>query len=166
MTSFSAVDNNNGGGGGTIGSSGEEGEDIDDTLDQTIGLPRAYAFEPVIASPDEHSKNEDSNSSISSDSDSQVLDGEPEKGPRFHNLSWCHCAHCSVNTLNYDWECVCCREIGAIQHRIELEENPLSCITLNHHFSVLCIDKEVLDTFLLSMADVKAETLIWPMSNW
>ena len=57
-----------------------EGEDIDETSDQMIGLSQAYAFEPVIASPDEHSINEDSNSFISSESDSQVSEREPEKG--------------------------------------------------------------------------------------
>ena len=97
VASFGAVNIDNGGGCDTIGSSGEE--DIDETSDQMIGLPRAYAFEPVIVSPDEHSRNEDSNSSISSDSDSQVSDREPEKGPRFYNLSWCHRGHCSVTTL-------------------------------------------------------------------
>lgn len=144
-------------------------EDIEESeLTSDHVMPQAYAFEPVVTKvvlPGD-SGSDTSSKELSDSGDSEDPDREPERGPRFRDLSWCECHNCSVGTLNYDWECICCHEISAIQHRIELQEDTLICITLNHYFSLFCLDVEALDMFLLSMADVKAESLTRPLPSW
>ena len=65
-------------------------------------------------------------------------------------------------------ECVCCLEIAAISHRIQLNEQAtdLRRITDNHYFFIAHLDVEVLEVAVLSMADVKADAVVRPIPNW
>lgn len=138
--------------------------------------PQPYAFEPIIRANSEWSQeSEDSqNTDITSDDESDIEgtnnegrdNDEPEGGQRFTNHSWCSCGNCSVATLTYNTECICCQEIAAISHKLSTEEEDLMCITSNVYFGTFCLDVEALDLALLTMADVKAESLIRPISSW
>ena len=94
---------------------------------------------------------------------------EPGVASRFQDLSWCKCGSCSScshPTVSHEKECLCCHEILAIRHRILLEEEGLNCITANIYFPIFSCDVESLDLALLSMADIKADSLTRPIANW
>ena len=93
------------------------------------------------------------------DSEVEYSQQEPGVASRFRDLSWCKCGSCSVATLSHEEVCLCCHEILAIQHIILLEEEELNCITANVYFPIFCCDVESLDLALLSMADIKADSL-------
>ena len=53
-------------------------------------------------------------------------------------------------------ECKCCRETGDISHRMV----DLECITKHQKFPIICLDVDVLEVGLLSMRDLRTETLM------
>ena len=65
-------------------------------------------------------------------------------------------------------ECVCCLEISAVSHRIQPNEEAtdLRCITESRYFFTVCLDVEVLEVAVVSMADVKADAIVRPIPSW
>lgn len=121
-------------------------------------LPEGYAFEPVLAGL------QLSQSDTGSDNDSSASsENEPAEQERMQNVDWCECGRCAVQTLNSAAECVCCQEIPVISGRILDHDH---CITQNPHFDTICLDIEVLEVSLLSMADVRADSIVRPIPSW
>ena len=124
----------------------------------------AYAFELIVAGGQTLS---DASESPNEDSEVKYSQQEPGLASRFRDLSWRKCGSCSVATLSHEEECLCCHEVLAIEHRILLEEEKLKCITANVYFPVFCCDVESLDlALILSMADIKADSLTRPIAGW
>ena len=66
-------------------------------------------------------------------------------------------------------ESLCCQEIPAIQDKLvdNAQEEYLQCITKNPRFYWICMDCEELETAMLSMADMRADSLVAPMdARW
>lgn len=140
----------------------EDGQDLDTPLGTGCDAPQAYAFEPIRLAGLQVS--DESEYSDDCDDDNEISSSDAENDERLHNLAWCQCGNCSNQTLGSVTvrECVCCQEIPPFAPRIQVDDYPedLKCITHNPHFFIICLDIEVLDVALLSMADVKAETLV------
>ena len=136
-----------------------------ETSDQDVGLgddpsirvSEVYVFEPVLA---------DVQLSDGTHSDTGDDTGDEPSNERLLNANWCQCGSCSesgtVHTLNTRLECQYCQEIPAIAG-CTLD---YQCITQNPHFSTICLDAEVLEVALLAIADVRVETLLWPIASW
>ena len=127
-----------------------EGEGSEVRVDHV--MPQAYAFEPLLpnpmsnpASPDYSGGDSSSEKSNFAAGDNEDADREPVKGSWFYYLSWYQCRHCSVSTLSYNWECICCQEIPAVRRKIVLQEDSLKCGTMNRYFSLFCLDVKSLD---------------------
>lgn len=151
-------------------SGSDDDQDVYHTHPVASNAPQGYAFESVVAGIhlSDHSADSDIIDDGISSEDSSPVSSDHEDRERLHNVEWCQCGSCSVQTLGSVKECLCCKEIPAIAPRIQDQEQPqdLKCITHNPHFFTLCLDMEVLEVAMLSMADVKAETIVRPISSW
>ena len=138
----------------------EDEESDQEILSACRNAPHGYDFEPVIVAGLQLSE--------PSDESTDQEEEEEEDGERLQHVAWCQCGNCSVETLISAVECVCCLEIPAILHRIQLNEQAtdLRCITDNPHFFTVCLDVEVLEVAVLSMADVKADAIVRPIPSW
>ena len=115
----------------------------------TVRCPIGYAFEPVVSAAD-------TASASARDSDQDSVSSVTET--RTDNTRWCHCGYCAVMPSNK--ECLCCKEIGSIQHRVGT-----GCVTENPSFSGVCINQDVLEVSLLLMSDIRADTLTRPIAS-
>ena len=71
----------------------------------------------------------------------------------------------SNQTVGSVTECICCHWWQQLPPRIQAEGQ--KCISrINPHFFTPCLDTEVVDVALLSMADVRAETVARPIPSW
>ena len=77
--------------------------------------------------------------------------------------NWCLCEKCGP--MPTDKESLCCQELSALDHRLQQEEVDLSCITLDQRFFWGCLDSELLEVAMLSMADLRAERLQRPINS-
>ena len=77
---------------------------------------QGYDFEPVIVG----------GLQLSESGDESTDQEEEEDGERLQRVAWCQCGNCSVETLISAVECICCLEISAISHRIQLNEQATS----------------------------------------
>ena len=114
--------------------------------DSDVLLP--YRFEPDSL----WSSNEDSDSD---DTDSQVSFTE-----RLGNTSWCSCAKCLP--MPRAVECICCRELSEVVERLEGSDG---CVTCLETFKIVCLDKDVLYTALVTMHTVRGDEVETPISN-
>ena len=137
------------------GLSSSSSSDHDERQKQRI--PAAYALEPLRKDVSGRLVSSRLSSSSSSSSDGGMpVDDEPD---RTASTDWCSCTRCSrMPTVD---ECKCCREMGDICHRM----GELECITKHPKFPIICLDIDVLEVGLLSMRDLRAETLIRPISS-
>lgn len=77
---------------------------------------------------------------------------------RLGNITWCQCGHCTpMPTVT---ESVCCQEAG-LDHMLRDH----SCITMVRSFGMLCLEVDVLEVAMLSLKDVRAETLERPVNS-
>ena len=91
-------------------------------------------------------------------------DGDPEN--RLDNSDWCFCIQCCP--VSRVVESLCCEEISALEDKLRTAEDAVedcSCMTRSLRFCWTCLDSEALDLALLSMVDVRADTLIRPISS-
>ena len=78
---------------------------------------------------------EDTNTGESSEED---LDSS-----RLENLHWCTCQQCVIFESSKMEECKCCQECKTL---LGNKLNNIKCITLNEEFSILCLNRIVLQT--------------------
>jgi len=124
--------------------------------------PVAYGFQPVCEPRSERveTSSPGSSSPLLWDSDSSAsLDLEDEDVSRLNNVAWCVCGHCIPMTTHI--ESVCCREITAVQHRIP----DRACLTDHDDFAVVCTNRAVLEVGLMSMCDLRADSLVRPIAS-
>ncbi len=65
-------------------------------------------------------------------------------------------------------ESKCCQEIEFVKQKLDSTNDngeKLSCITLIPRFYYICIDTESLDVAMLSMADLRADSVIRPIAS-
>jgi len=62
-------------------------------------------------------------------------------------------------------ECQCCREMEGIVERLTEDRRSLQCITDHEQFKVVCLNKNVLYTVLVTMKAVRGDTLHLPLAN-
>ena len=130
--------------------------DSDHDERQKQRMPAAYALEPLRKDCSGSKVSSSSSSSSSSSDGGMPVDDELD---RTASTDWCSCTRCSrMPTVD---ECKCCREMGDIYHRMV----DLECITKHPKFATICLDVDVLEVGLLSMLDLRAETLIRPISS-
>ena len=99
-----------------------------------------YQFEPT-----EMSINDDSE-----DSESDFDDDHASFMDILGHTSWCSCAKCTL--MPRVVECFCCKEIETVCERLEGSDS--ACITEVEQFKVVCLDKDVLYTALVTMHTV------------
>ncbi|KAL1252266.1 hypothetical protein QQF64_020062 [Cirrhinus molitorella] len=74
------------------------------------------------------------------------------------NNSWCKCGWCTpIPTVS---ESICCQEAD-LDHALRGH----SCITMVRTFNILCREVDVLEVAMLSLKDVRAETLERPVNS-
>ena len=113
---------------------------------------KPYQFEPVVDS--DYSDNEDDTSESETDIREQASFTE-----QLGRIDWCSCA--KYMPVSSGIECCCCREVEAVEERLT-EEN---CITNSEQFKIVCLNKEVLYTMLVTMKTVRGDPLLLPLSN-
>ena len=65
-------------------------------------------------------------------------------------------------------ESLCCKEISALEDKLCNAEDAAkycNCITQSPRFYSICLDSEALNVALLSMADVRDDTLVRSISS-
>ena len=146
-SSFSSDDN-------CMQSSDEDGSIISQNF-RRMSEPVGYAFHPKrrIPLPAPCDDSPPSPESMVCGNEIEVLHTED----RTKNTDWCSCSNCSV-IPSMD-ECKCCKEITEISHRMA----GLKCILEHEKFDTLCLDTDVLEIGLLSMRELRAESLIRPI---
>ena len=81
---------------------------------------------------------------------------------RLGRIDWCSCVKCTP--MSSGIECRCCREVEAVEERLS-EENDLYCIMNSEQFKIVCFNREVLYTALVTMKTVQGDPLHLPLSN-
>ncbi|XP_038558190.1 P2X purinoceptor 7 [Micropterus salmoides] len=77
---------------------------------------------------------------------------------RVGNATWCQCGCCTAKpTVS---ESICCQEAD-LDHVLRGQ----SCITMARSFTMLCREVDVLEVVMLSLKDVRAETLQRPINS-
>ena len=129
-----------------------EGVDEVERPINTVRHPIAYAGEPVRAQPIIRAPR------LPVDDSREIAD-LPDVDGRVGNTDWCRCFSCVPMTTHP--ESLCCLDDHAnMEHLIEG-----NCITTNPTFKMLCLERDVLEVSLLSLRDVRAETLERPISS-
>ena len=100
--------------------------------------------------------------STSEESDSDVNDSDSQASftERLGHNSWCSCAKCVPMPCAI--ECTCCRELPEVEERFEESG---TCVTSLEAFKVVCLDKDVLYTALVTMHTVQGDEVEKPISN-
>ena len=139
----------------------ESVEEIDQEWEEDTGPP-PYGHEPMHGPDSESDSESDSDSVSDSDAGGEAPGAEPEDqaedapDPRRTNLNWCICTHCHL--MPTVKESSCCKEEDHFVPKI----GNLACITQNHHFQFMCLDREVLDVTLLQMWGTRGDRLVRP----
>ncbi len=103
------------------------------------GVIAPYNFEPdVLWSSSEESDTDDSAGSQASFTE------------RLGNTPWCSCTKCVP--MPRAIKCTCCRELPEVEERFEESG---SCVTSIESFTMVCLDKDVLYTALVTMQGMK-----------
>ena len=117
---------------------------------------KPYQFEPTDVSG--YSDNEDNSSKSETDIREQASFME-----RLGTIDWCECTKCSPMPSGI--ECQCCREMEGIDKRLTEHGGSLQCITDHKQFKVVCLNKDVLYTALVTMKSVRDDSLRLPLAN-
>ena len=89
-------------------------------------------------------------------------EGDSEGGASDHaeerigHSEWCTCA-----AMPSAVECICCQEIDELNWKL----HGLACITEHGNFSSVCLNEDVLRTAVVSMVDVREDTITEPLTN-
>jgi len=62
-------------------------------------------------------------------------------------------------------ECQCCCEMEGMVERLMEDGGSLQCITDREQFKVVCLNKDVLYTALVTIKTVRGDTLRIPLAN-
>ena len=62
-------------------------------------------------------------------------------------------------------ECQCCREMEGIDKRLTEHGGGLQCIMDHEQFKVVCLNKDILYTALVTMKSVRGDSLRLPLAN-
>ena len=130
----------------TIVNMAESLADVTDCLSIT-----PYQFEPT-----DMSSNGDSE-----DSESDFDDDQASFTDRLGHTLWCSCAKCTP--MPRAVECFCCKELETSCERLEGSES--TCITEVEQFKVVCLEKDVLYTALVTMHTVRGDAFEVPITN-
>ena len=98
--------------------------------------------------------------STSEDSDSEDTGSQASFTERLGNTSWCACGKCVVMPTAI--ECTCCQELQELEERFE---DSGVCVTNLEAFKIVCLDKDVLYTALVTMHTVRGDEVKKPISN-
>ena len=118
---------------------------------------KPYQFEPTDVSG--YSDNADDNSS---ESETDIRE-QASFTERLGTMDWCKCAKCLPMPSGI--ECQCCREMEGIDERLKEHRGSLQCITAHEQFKVVCPNKDVLYTALVTMKSVRGDSLRLPLAN-
>ena len=118
---------------------------------------KPYQFEPTDVSG--YSDNEDDSSS---ESETDIRE-QASFTERLGTMDWCECAKCSPMPSGI--ECQCCREMEGIDERLTEHRGGLQCITDHEQFKVVCLNKDVLYTALVTVKSVCSDSLRLTMAN-
>ena len=110
-----------------------------------------YQFEPTHM--DDNGDSEDSKSDFDNDQASFT--------DRLGHTSWCSCAKCTP--MPRAVECFCCKELETACERLEGSES--ACITQVEQFKVVCLNKDILYTALVTMHTVRGDVFEVPITN-
>ncbi|KAL2098293.1 hypothetical protein ACEWY4_007500 [Coilia grayii] len=116
---------------------------------QVTRNPVAYAFEPIRRERKVQIKKVGD-----LDEPLLLLSGVERVG----NTAWCSCGHCTA--MPTPWESVCCQE-AHLGHLL----GELRCITQSRTYEMLCCERDVLEVAMLSLREVRAETLDRPINS-
>ena len=116
---------------------------------------KPYQFEPVVDL--DYSDNKDDMSESETDIREQASFTE-----RLGRIDWCSCMNCTPMSSGIEYRC--CREVEAVEEKLT-EGNDLNCITNSKQFKIVCLNKEVLYTALVTMKTVRGDPLHLPLSN-
>ncbi|KAK6191119.1 hypothetical protein SNE40_002862 [Patella caerulea] len=103
-----------------------------------------YQFEP------EYSPGEMRTDSDTDTSEDEAIDNNTRVG----NTDWCLCTNCSSMPLSD--ECVCCKEINAVSHRLA---HTTLCVIENEDFRTVCLNAEVLRVSAIARADMRGDNV-------
>ena len=78
-------------------------------------------------------------------------------------MDWCKCTKCSPMPSGIEYQC--CREMEGIDERLTEHGGGLQCIKDHEQFKVVCLNKDVLYTALVTMKSVRGDSLRLPLAN-
>ena len=124
--------------------------------------PVPYGYHPVCeARSPMASASASLSDSGSADSDGGDGDGqEPLALSRVGNVDWCRCGNCIAMATHT--ESLCCKEVAAVAYRMASAD---SCIVDVPNFMAVCVNIAVLDVALLSMMELRANSLVRPVPS-
>ncbi|WAR18486.1 hypothetical protein MAR_033417 [Mya arenaria] len=119
---------------------------------------QAYRFEPQRDTDDE-------NSETDGDTDEESLQDHNIIGnDRVGNVgAWCLCGCCS--DMQKEIDCLCCRELVAINGKENNEQIQLDCICNHPKFSTLCLDRDVLGVAAITVSAMMGTFLPVPVTD-
>ena len=106
-----------------------------------------YQFEPEW-DEDEIEEQEDHEDAVNGDN----LDQEPEPDRLTDIAVWCQCDTCSI--MPTVKECLCCTE-DSVNLLQKLYEGNWECITRHTDFSIICLNKTVLEILMHCLREVR-----------
>ena len=124
-------------------------------ITESTGI-KPYKFEPTDVSG--YSDDDDDSSESETDIREQASFTE-----HLGTMDWCECVKCSPMTSGI--ECQCCREMEGIVEQLTEDGGSLQCIMDHEQFKVVCLNKDVLYTALVTMKAVRGDTLRLPLTN-
>lgn len=122
---------------------------MEDEVERQIELPNpmAYAFEPIRRANQAVLRREEYVEPV-------LVWGAERVG----NTTWCRCGCCAA--MPTVTESICCEEAD-LEHVMRGQ----TCITGVRTFGLLCREVDVLEVAMLSLKDVRAETLERPINS-
>ena len=114
-----------------------------------------YMYEPVRATQQAAANVAMDTSGDESDDDTHNV-GLNE---RLRNTSWCLCTKCE--TQQTAAECLCCHEMHSLSSKL----CDIACITEHVSFRIVCLNRDVLRTALVTRKQLKPESYREPFNN-
>ena len=127
-------------------------DEVDRPTD-SIRNPVAYAFEPVRTTAVRRAPPVE----LDDGEESVTLQNLPED-VRVGNVAWCRCGRCIP--MQTEVESVCCLDMDNLESLIHG-----NCITESRTYTMLCLERDVLEVSMLLLKDVRAETLERPINS-
>ena len=115
---------------------------------------RPYSFEPEYGLDERVDEAADSDEDGGGDDVSVYDDSEERVG----NTAWFSCGMCSA--MPTAAECLCCQEVDELAWKLQ----DLLCITQHENFTAVCLNEDVLRTALVSMIDLRRDSITEPLT--